>query len=90
MRSDEALAIIRVEAPHHLDQDAAMALGSLAHDTAAPVETGPPPHNEERIGGVLDRHAARSASDDANGAADIGSLACARADGASEKCRGRA
>ena len=27
MRSEEAMAIIRVEAPHHLDQDAAMALG---------------------------------------------------------------
>ena len=65
MRSEEAMAIIRVEAPHHLDQDAAMALGSLAHDTAAPVESGPPQHHEERIEGVLDRHAARSASDDA-------------------------
>ena len=65
MRSEEAMAIIRVEAPHHLDQEAAMALGSLAHDTAAPVETGPAPHHEERIGGVLDRQGARSTSDDA-------------------------
>jgi hypothetical protein len=65
MRSEEAMAIIRVEAPHHLDEDAAMALGSLAHDTAAPVETGPAPHHEERIGGVLDRQGARSTSDDA-------------------------
>jgi len=65
MRSEEAMAIIRVEAPHHLDQDAAMALGTLAHDTAAPVEAGPAQHHEERIEGVLDRHAARSASDDA-------------------------
>jgi HD-GYP domain-containing protein (c-di-GMP phosphodiesterase class II) len=65
MRSEEAMAIIRVEAPHHLDQDAAMALGSLAHDTAAPVEAEPPQHHEERIEGVLDRHAARSAGDDA-------------------------
>ena len=65
MRSEEAMAIIRVEAPHQLDQDAAMALGSLAHETAAPGETGPAPHHEERIGGVLDRHGARSAGDDA-------------------------
>ena len=65
MRSEEAMAIIRVEAPHHLDPDAAMALGTLAHDTAAPPETGPSAHYEERIGGVLDRHAARSAGDDA-------------------------
>ena len=65
MRSEEAMAIIRVEAPHHLDQDAAMALGTLAHDTAAPVEAGPAQHHEERIEGMLDRHAARSASDDA-------------------------
>jgi HD-GYP domain-containing protein (c-di-GMP phosphodiesterase class II) len=57
MNSEEAMAIIRVQAPHNLDQDAAMALGTLAHDTGAPEGTGPPPHPED-VEGVLDRQGA--------------------------------
>ena len=65
MRSEEAL---RSSAPRRRTgstRTRPWPSASLAHDTAAPVETGPSPHNEERIGGVLDRQAARSASDDA-------------------------
>ena len=63
MRSEEAMAIIRVEAPHHLDVDAAMALGTLAHDVGAPADAGLPPHPED-VEGVLDRQGARGAGDD--------------------------
>jgi HD-GYP domain-containing protein (c-di-GMP phosphodiesterase class II) len=58
MRSEEAMAIIRVQAPHHLDPDAASALATLAHDTGAPAGAGLPPHPED-VEGVLDRPGAR-------------------------------
>jgi HD-GYP domain-containing protein (c-di-GMP phosphodiesterase class II) len=56
MRSEEALAIIRVEAPHALDADAAAALAGLAHDPGAPL--APVTHGEDdalRVEEVLDR-----------------------------------
>jgi HD-GYP domain-containing protein (c-di-GMP phosphodiesterase class II) len=58
LRSDQALEIIRVEAPHALDQDAAAALASLAHDPGAPAGVAPAGHGEEdaeRVEEVLDR-----------------------------------
>jgi HD-GYP domain-containing protein (c-di-GMP phosphodiesterase class II) len=64
MRSEQALAIIRVEAPHALDQEAAAALASLAHDPGAPGA----PHPEDdaaRVEEVLDRSRAPVAGDDA-------------------------
>ena len=54
MPSDEAMAIIRVQAPHALDLEAAAALASLAHDVGAAA----PAHPEDdahRVEDVLDR-----------------------------------
>jgi HD-GYP domain-containing protein (c-di-GMP phosphodiesterase class II) len=63
MRSDEALAIIRVEAPHALDRDAASALASLAHDPGSVTAT--PAHADEpRVEDVLGRRDARYVRDD--------------------------
>ena len=64
MRSDEAMAIIRVQAPHALDPEAASALASLAHDEGAAA----PEHPEDdahRVEGVLDRPRSRVTGDDA-------------------------
>jgi HD-GYP domain-containing protein (c-di-GMP phosphodiesterase class II) len=58
LRSDQALEIIRVEAPHALDQDAAAALANIAHDPGAPAGVAPAGHGEddaERVEEVLDR-----------------------------------
>src|SRR6185312_1828024 len=63
MRSDEAMAIIRVQAPHALDLEAASALASLAHDVGA---AAPEHHDDDahRVEGVLDRPRSRVAGDD--------------------------
>jgi HD-GYP domain-containing protein (c-di-GMP phosphodiesterase class II) len=63
MTSEEAIAIIRVQAPHHLDADAATALATLSHDAGAPAGAGPAPHPEE-VEGVLDRQGAPGGGDD--------------------------
>jgi HD-GYP domain-containing protein (c-di-GMP phosphodiesterase class II) len=58
MRSEEALAIIRAQAPHALDGAAASALASLAHDTEAPARPGPAGPSEtdaHRVESILDR-----------------------------------
>jgi HD-GYP domain-containing protein (c-di-GMP phosphodiesterase class II) len=58
MSSEEALRIVRGEAPHALDGDAADALAGLAHDPAAPADLAPRAHPEEdaaRVEEVLDR-----------------------------------
>jgi HD-GYP domain-containing protein (c-di-GMP phosphodiesterase class II) len=58
LRSEQALEIIRVESPHALDQAAAGALASLAHDPGAPAGVGPIGHPEDdaaRVEEVLDR-----------------------------------
>ena len=63
MRSEEAMAIIRVQAPHALDLEAASALASLAHDVGAAA----PAHPEDdahRVEGVLDRARTPVAGDD--------------------------
>jgi HD-GYP domain-containing protein (c-di-GMP phosphodiesterase class II) len=57
MRSDQALEIIRVESPHALDQDAAAALASLAHDPGALGPVGHPEEDAVRVEEVLDREA---------------------------------
>ena len=54
MRSEQALAIIRVESPHAFDQEAAAALASLAHDPGAPVAAHPE-DDAARVEEVLDR-----------------------------------
>src|SRR4051794_20855683 len=54
MRSDQALEIIRVES-HALDQDAAAALASLAHDSGALSPLGQFGQDAERVEEVLDR-----------------------------------
>jgi HD-GYP domain-containing protein (c-di-GMP phosphodiesterase class II) len=58
MTSEEALRIIRAEAPHALDRDAADALAALAHDPGTPPGIAPREHPEEdaaRVEEVLDR-----------------------------------
>jgi HD-GYP domain-containing protein (c-di-GMP phosphodiesterase class II) len=58
MTSEKALQIIRAEAPHALDRDAADALAGLAHDPGAPPGIAPREHPEEdaaRVEEVLDR-----------------------------------
>jgi HD-GYP domain-containing protein (c-di-GMP phosphodiesterase class II) len=58
LRSEQALEIIRVESPHALDQAAAAALASLAHDPGAAAGVGPIGHPEDdaaRVEEVLDR-----------------------------------
>jgi HD-GYP domain-containing protein (c-di-GMP phosphodiesterase class II) len=68
MRSEQALAIIRVEAPHALDQEAAAALANLAHDPGAPAGVAPGAHPEDdaaRVEEVLDRRGAPVTGDDA-------------------------
>jgi HD-GYP domain-containing protein (c-di-GMP phosphodiesterase class II) len=67
MRSEAALAIIRVESPHALDGDAAAALASLAHDPGASAALRPPvpPQDEAaRVEGVLDRPGAPVAGEE--------------------------
>jgi HD-GYP domain-containing protein (c-di-GMP phosphodiesterase class II) len=64
MRSEQALAIIRVEAPHALDQEAAAALASLAHEPGAPGSAHPE-DDAARVEEVLDRSRAPVAGDDA-------------------------
>src|SRR4051794_7534750 len=64
MRSEQALAIIRVEAPHALDQEAAAALAGLAHDPGAPADMAPAAHpgdDAARVEEVLDRSRVRGA-----------------------------
>jgi HD-GYP domain-containing protein (c-di-GMP phosphodiesterase class II) len=60
MRSEQALAIIRVESPHALDQEAAAALATLAHDPGAPTGLGGahPEDDAARVEEVLDRERA--------------------------------
>jgi HD-GYP domain-containing protein (c-di-GMP phosphodiesterase class II) len=58
MSSEDALRIIRADAPHALDRDAADALAGLAHDPGAPAGIAPREHPEEdaaRVEEVLDR-----------------------------------
>jgi HD-GYP domain-containing protein (c-di-GMP phosphodiesterase class II) len=57
MRSDQALAIIRIESPHALDQEAAAALATLAHDPGAPdgLATAHPGDDAARVKDVLGR-----------------------------------
>jgi HD-GYP domain-containing protein (c-di-GMP phosphodiesterase class II) len=55
MHSEQALDIIRVESPHALDQDAAAALASLAHDPGALGPVGHFEDDAERVEQVLDR-----------------------------------
>jgi len=55
LRSEQALEIIRVESPHALDQDAAAALASLAHDPGALGPVGHPEDDPVRVEEVLDR-----------------------------------
>jgi HD-GYP domain-containing protein (c-di-GMP phosphodiesterase class II) len=67
MRSEQALEIIREEAPHALDHEAASALASLVHDPGTPAGLGPVGHPEEdaaRVEEVLDRPRAPVAGDD--------------------------
>jgi HD-GYP domain-containing protein (c-di-GMP phosphodiesterase class II) len=64
MRSEQALAIIRVEAPHALDQAAAAALASLAHEPGAPGSAHPE-DDAARVEEILDRSRAPVAGDDA-------------------------
>jgi HD-GYP domain-containing protein (c-di-GMP phosphodiesterase class II) len=54
MSSEQALRIIRAEAPHQLDGEAADALAGLAHDPGAPPGAARRPHPEE-VEEVLDR-----------------------------------
>jgi HD-GYP domain-containing protein (c-di-GMP phosphodiesterase class II) len=63
MRSEQALEIIRREAPRALDDVAASALASLVHDPGAPAGAGPVTHPEE-VEDVLDRPRAPVARDD--------------------------
>jgi HD-GYP domain-containing protein (c-di-GMP phosphodiesterase class II) len=67
MRSEQALAIIRVESPHALDQEAAAALATLAHDPGAPAGLGAahPEDDAARVEDVLDRPHAPAVRDDA-------------------------
>ena len=60
MRSEQALAIIRIESPHALDQEAAAALATLAHDPAAPagIVAAHPGDDAVRVEEVLDRDGA--------------------------------
>jgi HD-GYP domain-containing protein (c-di-GMP phosphodiesterase class II) len=58
MSSEEALRIVRAEAPHALDGDAADALAGLAHDPGARPDLAQRAHPEEdaeRVEEVLDR-----------------------------------
>jgi HD-GYP domain-containing protein (c-di-GMP phosphodiesterase class II) len=58
MTSEQALRIIRADAPHALDRDAADALAGLAHDPGAPPGLTAREHPEEdaaRVEAVLDR-----------------------------------
>jgi HD-GYP domain-containing protein (c-di-GMP phosphodiesterase class II) len=66
MRSEQALAIIRVESPHALDQEAAAALASLAHDPGARagVAGAHPEDDAARIEDVLDRERAPVTGDE--------------------------
>jgi HD-GYP domain-containing protein (c-di-GMP phosphodiesterase class II) len=64
MRSEQALEIIRDEAPQALDDDVAAALASLVHDPGAPAGVGPVGHPEE-VEDVLDRPHAPVSGDDA-------------------------
>jgi HD-GYP domain-containing protein (c-di-GMP phosphodiesterase class II) len=57
LRSEQALEIIRVESPHALDQEAAAALASLAHDPGALGPVGHPEDDAVRVEEVLDREA---------------------------------
>jgi HD-GYP domain-containing protein (c-di-GMP phosphodiesterase class II) len=57
MRSEQALAIIRREAPQALDDAAASTLGELVHDPATPAggPLGHPQDDAARVEAVLDR-----------------------------------